>query len=90
MKKLIAVVLLIASGIALFLGPFTFHGRSICERCGMTRWIENRQLPFSDLTYWHRETDAASPLSRALQRLGVPGTHAHSWIFERGSGNGVQ
>jgi len=93
MMKVLVVILplaLVAAGSAIVLGPFTFHGRSVCERCGMIRRTQMKQLPFTEFTYWRTDSDEPSSLSRSLERLGIAGPHVHSWVFVRGAGNGVQ
>ena len=70
--------------------PFTFHGRSICRRCGVLREFWRRQLPLTEVTYSEREVLRSTPLSEALEHLVAPGGHPHSWEFVRGAGNGIQ
>jgi len=82
------VVLMLAStGVAL--GPFTFRGRSVCERCGILRRTAQKQLPFTRVTWLRSDREESSELSRVLDRLGAVPPHEHRWVFVQGSGNGI-
>ena len=91
MKKLafwVPVLLMIALA-AVALGPFTFHGRSVCDRCGVLRKTVQKQLPWIDVTWLRSDREEPTEVSRVLDRLGAVPPHEHRWVFVQGSGNGT-
>lgn len=91
MKKLaiwVPVLLMLALA-AVPLGPFTFHSRSVCDRCGVVRQTAQKQLPFTRVTWLRSDREEPSEVSRVLDRLGAVPPHAHRWVFVQGSGNGI-
>lgn len=67
----------------------TFNYVSICTICGGEENSTEWQLPFTEITYWRTHSVIETPLSKAIARTGISGSHEHAWLFAAGSGNGV-
>ena len=97
MMTRIAIVLVMAgllygscAAFAAWPSPY-YPSLSMCGLCGITRRTRDMQLPLTNMTLrTTHEPERHTKLSQLLAESGAIESHAHSWQFVRGAGNGVR
>lgn len=87
---ILPAILLPFGALVLEYGPYTFSHASICTDCGMVRQTQERKLPLTEFTWRSHSRENHTPVSELLCKPEAIGSHAHRWLFARGSGNGIQ
>jgi hypothetical protein len=80
-------VALVPLGLLILLGRFGYT--SICTTCGAIQNSSEWQIPFTEITYWRSSSVAPTTLSRVVERHHLSLSHAHTWVFAAGGGNGT-
>jgi hypothetical protein len=81
---IIACMTFCVAAICARVAPFRYS--SVCDRCGAVQRGTDWQIRNTEITLFRTSSETASPVSRALFKTGLAGSHPHHWLFAAGRG----